>query len=233
MQKIVVLSGAGLSAESGIRTFRDTGGLWEDHAIEDVATPEAFARNPKLVQEFYNMRRRQAKDVQPNPAHEALARLWQSAPEKVTLVTQNIEDLLTQAGAEDVVHMHGSLFSALCLRCGARSDWREDMGAESVCPACDRAGGLRPDIVWFGEIPYHMERIEAALADCDMFVSVGTSGTVYPAAGFVQMAQMVGARRVELNMEATAPHLYDESHQGPASETVPAFVDRVLGEALP
>lgn len=222
--RVVVLSGAGLSAEAGLGTFRDVGGLWSQYDLSEVATPEGFARNPDLVHDFYNARRANMLEAHPTAAHDALAQLSQRLG--VTLVTQNVDNLLERAGARDVIHMHGELARALCGACGHRWDAPRQMSAPGACPACGMAA-TRPDVVWFGEIPYHMDRIEAALADATVFVSIGTSGQVYPAAGFVQMAQSVGARTLELNLEASgAP--FDEVREGPATSLVPAWVAEVL-----
>lgn len=219
---IVVLTGAGLSAESGIPTFRAADGLWERHRIEDVATPEAFHRDPDLVLRFYDMRRAAAAAAHPNAAHHALAQL--SRRPGVTLITQNVDALLDRAGAQDVIHMHGRLDGALCAACGHLWPAPPTMPRTLPCPACG-AGAARPDIVWFGEMPYHMDRIEAALDQADLFAAIGTSGQVYPAAGFVDVAHMVGAATVELNLEPTAPGRFDEVLTGPASRIVPAWVD--------
>ena len=224
---IVILTGAGISAESGLATFRGPDGLWEGHRVEDVATPEAFARDPALVHAFYDARRARLAEVGPNPAHEALARLDAEWPEDsehgLLIVTQNVDDLHERAGARRVVHMHGEHLKALCEACGVRSDWRGALIDRPPCPVC-QARALRPDVVWFGEMPYQMGRIYAALEACDLFVSIGTSGAVYPAAGFVQLARMAGARTVEINLEPTqGAGLFDEGVYGPASETVPAF----------
>ncbi|WP_134724494.1 NAD-dependent deacylase [Paracoccus luteus] len=228
--RIVVLTGAGLSAESGIPTFRDGDGLWERHRIEDVATPEAFDRDPALVLRFYDMRRAAAATARPNPAHAALARL--SHHPGVTLITQNIDTLLDRAGARDVIHMHGRIDSALCAACGHRWTAPAAMATSDPCPACGRPA-TRPDIVWFGEMPYHMDRIEQALAGAQLFAAIGTSGQVYPAAGFVDLARSVGARTVELNLVPTddARDRFDDSIAGPAGETVPAWVDGLIGPA--
>ena len=233
IRNIVILTGAGISAESGIDTFRDAGGLWEKHRIEDVATPEAFARDPALVQGFYDARRAALDSVKPNAAHEALARLDAEWPDdesrSLLIVTQNVDDLHERAGASRVLHMHGRLRSALCVACGARTEWTGPMIDSPACPSCG-APALRPDIVWFGEMPYEMERIYAALAAADLFVSIGTSGAVYPAAGFVQEAAAYGARTLELNLERSeGSHWFDESRQGRAGELVPAWVDEMLG----
>jgi NAD-dependent deacetylase len=218
--RIVVLSGAGLSAEQGLGTFRDAGGIWTRYPLEQVATPEGFAADPALVHAFYNERRAGMRAARPGPAHEALARL--SRREGVTLVTQNIDDLLERAGARGVIHMHGELARALCHACGARWDALDTMDPADPCPTC-AVRATRPDVVWFGEVPYHMDAIETALAEADLFVSIGTSGTVYPAAGFVELARMAGARTVELNLEASGGR-FDEVHEGPASRLVPAWV---------
>ncbi|MFQ5347724.1 MAG: Sir2 family NAD+-dependent deacetylase [Rhodothalassiaceae bacterium] len=227
---IVILTGAGISAESGLSTFRDEGGLWAQHRIEDVATPEAFAGNPALVQSFYNARRRQLREVAPNAAHAALARLESELAGEVLVVTQNVDDLHERAGSRRVLHMHGELRKARCLGCGAVLPWEDDVRDDDRCPRCRRAR-LRPHIVWFGEIPFHMEEIERAIARADLFVSIGTSGAVYPAAGFVGLARALGrAHTVELNLEPSeGRHLFAEGHYGPATDVVPAFVDRLLG----
>lgn len=226
---IVILTGAGVSAESGLGTFRDVGGLWSQYDLEDVATPEGFARNPALVQDFYNARRANLLAAQSNPAHYALARLQREWPGTLTLVTQNIDDLHERAGARGVIHMHGELRRALCAACRHRWDAPEVMHPDDVCPSCD-ARATRPDVVWFGEIPYHMEEIADALARADLFAAIGTSGAVYPAAGFVTEAGLAGARTVELNLEPSdVAGAFDESHHGPASEVVPHWVEELLG----
>jgi NAD-dependent deacetylase len=228
---IVVLTGAGISAESGLPTFRGAGGLWEGHRVEEVATPEAFARDPELVQRFYNMRRRALLDpaVRPNAAHLALARLEAERPGRVLIVTQNVDDLHERAGSRDVLHLHGELLRALCVECRGSAVWRGDLGADSACPGCGTLGNLRPDIVWFGEMPYRMDEVGDALGRCGLFVAVGTSGQVYPAAGFVEEARAAGARTVELNLEPSAvSRAFDERRYGPASEIVPTFVGEVL-----
>ncbi|WP_157014978.1 NAD-dependent deacylase [Mesorhizobium xinjiangense] len=226
---IVILTGAGISAESGLSTFRDIGGIWSKIDYRDVATPEGYARNPGLVHDFYNRRRRKMKSVQPNAAHHALARLDGAFDGDFLLVTQNIDDLHESAGARRLVHMHGELASALCEACGQRSRWPGDMSVNSQCPHCATVGRLRPDVVWFGEMPYHMDRIYAALGGCDLFVAIGTSGSVYPAAQFVEEAALAGARTVELNLEPSENHaLFDDSIQGQATKVVPQFVDDLL-----
>lgn len=228
---IVILTGAGISAESGIRTFRDQNGLWENHRIEDVATPEAFARNPGLVQQFYNLRRQQLHDpaVQPNEGHLALVELERKWRGDFLLVTQNVDNLHERAGSQKVLHMHGELNSALCLSCRHRFQWVQDLGHDTPCSQCRAVGGVRPDIVWFGEMPYHMDVIEAALESCDFFVSVGTSGLVYPAAGFVQWA--VKARRFEVNLNSTPVEgAFHEVFRGSASAELPQLVRKLLSE---
>lgn len=231
MTNIVILTGAGISAESGVPTFRADDGLWLGHRVEDVATPEAFARDPALVQDFYNKRRRQLAEVEPNLAHRALADFAARFDGQLTLVTQNVDDLHDRAHAEtlpapmfELIHMHGELLKAQCTATGHVCDWTEDLDAfhdSRFSPD----GWLRPHIVWFGEMPLAMDRIERALSACDLFVSIGTSGAVYPAAGFVRHARMVGARTVEINLEPSlGASLFDEGLYGPATETVPAFL---------
>ena len=227
-QSIVILTGAGISAESGIDTFRSSGGLWEQHRVEDVATPEGFARDPNLVLRFYDARRAALAAVEPNPAHLALARLEREFRGELLLVTQNVDDLHERGGSARVLHMHGELKSALCLSCEMRSRWDRPMLDRPPCPVC-AAPMLRPDVVWFGEMPYEMGRITRALEACDLFVSIGTSGAVYPAAGFVQEARANGAATLELNLEASeGSHHFAESRHGPAGELVPKWVDEVL-----
>ncbi len=226
---IVILTGAGISAESGVDTFRDPEGLWARVDYRDVATPEGFQRNPALVHEFYNERRRTMETVEPNAAHFALARLEREFRGEVTLVTQNIDDLHERAGSHKLIHMHGELASALCMNCGHRTPWHHDLSAKDICPACWSIGFLRPDVVWFGEMPYHMERIHAALSACDLFLSIGTSGNVYPAAGFVADARDHGAHTVELNLEPSEGiDQFEEHEHGPATRLVPAYVERLL-----
>lgn len=227
-RNIVVLTGAGVSAESGIDTFRGGGGLWEQHRVEDVATPEAFARDPDLVLRFYDMRRAAIQTKEPNAAHRALARLDREWEGELLIVTQNVDDLHERAGAKRVLHMHGEHLNAWCTACDIRSRWRESLIERPPCPACGEAA-LRPDVVWFGEMPYEMDRIYAALRGADLFVSIGTSGAVYPAAGFVRDARQLGARTLELNLERSQGSVwFDESRLGPAGELVPAWVDEVL-----
>ena len=233
INNIVILTGAGISAESGVATFRGPDGLWEGHRVEDVATPEAFARDPALVQNFYDERRAKLKTVEPNAAHRALARLDSQWPGDLLLVTQNVDDLHDRAGSKRLLHMHGELNSAWCLACDARSRFDGLMAAAPACPHCHQPGHLRPDIVWFGEMPYEMERIELALAQCDLFVSIGTSGAVYPAAGFVQSARHYGAQTLEMNLDPSEGSFYfHESRMGKAGELVPGWVEEVLSHGL-
>ena len=228
IRNIVILTGAGISAESGLRTFRAEDGLWEDHRIEDVATPEAFRRDPDLVQRFYDERRANILAAQPNPAHAALAKLDAEWSGELLIVTQNIDDLHERAGARRMLHMHGEGLSAWCTACDARHPWQGTLRDKPPCPACGQAA-LRPDIVWFGEMPYRMDEIFAALTRADLFVSIGTSGAVYPAAGFVQQAKSAGARALELNLERSQGSAwFDETRLGPASELVPAWVEETL-----
>jgi NAD-dependent deacetylase len=226
--RVVVLTGAGISAESGVPTFRDADGLWEGHRVEDVATPEAFERQPSVVHRFYDLRRAALSGVHPNPAHLALARLEAALGGDLLVVTQNIDDLHERAGSVGVLHMHGSLRSALCRSCGSRVEWEGDLGDFPPCPSCHQTE-LRPDVVWFGEVPYELGRIFAALEDAELFVSIGTSGAVYPAAGFVQAAAAYGARTLELNLvPSEGSHFFHESRHGLASEVVPAWVDELV-----
>lgn len=229
ISNIVVLTGAGISAESGLATFRGPDGLWEGHRVEDICTPQALARDPVLVQTFYDARRAALATVAPNVAHAALARLDREWPGELLIVTQNVDDLHERAGARRMLHMHGELKSALCRGCGGRSIWTGPLLDGPACPECGGAGRLRPDIVFFGEMPYHMERIEAALEGADLFVSIGTSGAVYPAAGFVQTARHYGARTLELNLDPSAgSHFFHEGRIGRAGELVPEWVEGML-----
>ena len=230
MEKIVILTGAGISAESGLGTFRDEGGLWSQHRIEDVATPEGFARDPALVQGFYNARRVQAAQAQPNEAHRGLARLQREWRGDVVIVTQNVDGLHEAGGASDVLHMHGVLAGALCASGDHRWTAPDEMQVGEPCPACGAPSG-RPDVVWFGEMPYFMDQIYDHLAEASIFAAIGTSGQVYPAAAFVHEAIAAGARTVELNLDPSAVvSSFDETRFGPASETVPTWVDELLGQ---
>ena len=227
--RIVILTGAGVSAESGLGTFRDADGLWTKYDLNDVATPEGFARDPALVQGFYNARRANLRSAAHNAAHSALAELQGAMGAALTLVTQNVDNLHEQAGSRDVIHMHGELTRALCAACGHRWDAPDEMQPHHPCPACAALAG-RPDVVWFGEMPYHMERISDAIAACDLFVAIGTSGNVYPAAGFAAMARDMGAETLELNLEpADVATDFTQARYGPATEIVPAWVDQLLG----
>lgn len=240
---IVILTGAGISAESGIQTFRASDGLWENHRIEDVATPQAFYRDPALVQNFYNMRRNAllAPDIKPNAAHHALAQLEQQWPlingGEVLTITQNIDDLHERAGSKNIIHMHGELLKMFCAHCTApmqnesakKHDIRCDLDNTAICPDCMKAGGLRPDIVWFGEIPYQGQKCARALSECDLFISIGTSGNVYPAAGFVREAAYAGAITVEINLEPSLnARAFDHGFYNAASLAVPELVDGLL-----
>ena len=229
---IVILTGAGISAESGIETFRDQGGFWENYRIEDVASPEAFRQSPDKVHEFYNMRRRQLTDetIKPNKAHEALARLTHKLEDKVLLVTQNVDNLLERAGGNGILHMHGELMKIRCVNCAHVCPWNKDIFADTKCPNCRVEGHLRPHIVWFGEIPFGLEMIYRALSNCDLFVAIGTSGAVYPASGFIQDARQSNCdRTVEINPERTEiSAFFYEIITGPATETVPEFVDELI-----
>ncbi|GIK99375.1 MAG: NAD-dependent protein deacylase [Alphaproteobacteria bacterium] len=231
-ERIVVLTGAGISKESGLATFRDADGIWAQVRLEDVATPEAFRRDPARVQGFYNARRHQllASGVQPNAAHLALAELERRLPGEVLVVTQNIDDLHERAGSRNLLHMHGELLKARCTECSAVIPCREDLTRQLHCQACASIGTLRPHVVWFGEMPLEMERILPALAACELFVAIGTSGNVYPAAGLVEEAKhMAGARTVELNLEPSEGRgLFDDGIYGPATEVVPDFVARLV-----
>jgi NAD-dependent deacetylase len=230
-QSIVVLTGAGISAESGIKTFRASDGLWEEHRVEDVATPEGFAADPELVQRFYNTRRRQllSDAVAPNPAHIALARLEAESRGKFLLVTQNIDDLHERAGSRNLVHMHGELLKMRCQYSGRVFEIRRDLSVDERCECCGLQGALRPHVVWFGEMPLEMERIAAALDSCDLFIAVGTSGNVYPAAGFVQHALLSGATALEQNLEPSAVgSAFEYGLYGPAGRQLPQLVETLL-----
>jgi NAD-dependent deacetylase len=231
-KRIVLLTGAGVSAESGMGTFRDKDGIWTRHSLEDVATPEGFARNPLLVHEFYNARRRALKDAQPNLAHMALARLEQSVTKsggELMLVTQNVDNLHEKAGSSSLVHMHGELSRVKCEACGVKGVWDGDLYTDTECWRCGQAGSLRPDVVWFGEVPYGMNSIYDSLASCDLFASIGTSGEVYPAAGFVAEARLAGAHTIELNLEPSAnARIFSEGRYGPATQVVDEWVTDLI-----
>lgn len=231
-QNIVILTGAGVSAESGLGTFREKGGIWDQFDWQVLASPEGFASQPDEVHAFYNARRQNLLSAKPNAAHHALAELeraWRDRGEFM-LVTQNIDDLHEQAGSSQLVHMHGELLKSRCHHCGDCQECRRDLTTDQICQACEQVGGLRPHVVWFGEMPLEMERIYSALARCDLFVAIGTSGTVYPAAGFVQEALQVGAHTVELSLEpGEVSTLFADTRYGPATQTVPDWVNAVLG----
>ena len=224
---IVILTGAGISKESGLATFRDPDGIWAKYRIEDVATPDAFRRDPERVLDFYNVRRQQMMDpsIVPNGAHKALAELEAFWPGGVVVVSQNIDDLHERGGTRNLIHMHGELGKSQCNHCGAVVAGLNDLRPDMSCAHCHESGGMRPHVVWFGEMPLHMDRILAALDKCGLFISVGTSGNVYPAAGFVQEARRAGAKTIELNLEQSqGATLFHEAHYGPATDVVPAFV---------
>lgn len=226
IMNIVILTGAGISSESGIETFRADTGLWANHRVDDVATPEGFARDPDLVHRFYNGRRAQLADVAPNAAHNALAMLENHAD--VLVVTQNVDDLHERAGQQNLIHMHGALRGALCHQCGHRWDAPTQMQTADTCPSC-AAAATRPDIVWFGEMPYQMDRIVDAIHGADLFVSIGTSGNVYPAAGFAAQAQQAGVDTLELNLEpSNTPTDFADARYGPATKIVPEWVNDII-----
>ena len=228
---IVILTGAGISAESGLGTFRDVDGLWTKYDLNDVATPEGFARDPALVHAFYNARRANCLDAVPNAAHEALARLEAACPGAVRIVTQNIDDLHERAGSQAVWHMHGEILRAKCRDCGHRWATAVETAPQDPCPACQQPA-TRPDVVWFGEVPYFLNAIDDVMQSAELFVSIGTSGNVYPAAGFVQMARQLGVETLELNLEPSdGAAQFDAARNGPASEIVPQWVDEMLGGA--
>lgn len=228
-RRIVILTGAGISAESGVPTFRGPDGLWEGHRVEDVATPQAFRRDPVLVQRFYDLRREALARVEPNAAHKALARLDAEWPGELLLVTQNVDDLHERAGSRRLLHMHGELKSAWCQACDGRFRQETGLSGETRCPACRAPQSLRPDIVWFGEMPYHMDEIDRALTAADLFVSIGTSGNVYPAAGFVDLARHAGAHCLELNLDPSmTSSRFHESRPGMAGTLVPELVEALL-----
>ena len=228
-RSIVVLTGAGISAESGIETFRAAEGLWANHSVDDVATPEGFARNPQLVYEFYNQRRRQllTPEISPNAAHSALAKFEHEFDGEFLLVTQNVDNLHERAGSQNLIHMHGELFKMRCLNSKLIFDVSEDFDYDTHCRCCRAIGNLRPHVVWFGEMPLQMNRINKALENCDMFVAIGTSGNVYPASGFYQTAKIRKASTVELNLERTGSS-FDQHVSGPATECVPQFFESLL-----
>jgi NAD-dependent deacetylase len=230
--RIVILTGAGVSAESGVATFRGAGGLWEGHRIEEVASPEGFRRNPSLVQHFYNLRRAALKTVEPNAAHLALAKLEHAlGSERVTLITQNVDDLHERAGSNHLLHMHGELLKVRCLSCDTVHPWADDLDQDSVCSSCRATGRLRPHIVWFGEVPLYMDEIEHTLVRATHFVAIGTSGRVYPAAGFVNLARQSGAHCIEFNVERSdVSSAFHEHRIGAATEEVVRWVEQILAK---
>ena len=250
---IVILTGAGISAESGLGTFRDTDGLWTKYDLDEVATPQGFARNPSFVHEFYNARRKNLLAAKPNAGHAALARLERESDASVLVVTQNVDNLHEQAGSQNIIHMHGELLKVRCHAARHVLAWDDDLTVETPCPQCQESGqesgqksdrgtgsnlsdavpglgNLRPHVVWFGEFPMEMDRIAGALAACDLFLSIGTSGSVYPAAGFVEDVRSRGrAHTAELNLEPSeGQSLFAEKIYGPATDVVPAYVDKLL-----
>ncbi len=229
LNSVVVLTGAGISAESGLKTFRAAGGLWENHPVEEVATPEGFERNPQLVYEFYNQRRRQllSDEVKPNPAHTTLAKFEHDFHGSFLLVTQNVDNLHERAGSQNLLHMHGELLKMRCLNSQLVFDTSEDFTFDTHCRCCRSAGNLRPHIVWFREMPFHMNKINQALESCDLFVAIGTSGNVYPASGFYQTAKIRKAYTVELNLENTGSG-FDKRIYGKASKIVPQYFESLL-----
>ena len=230
--QIIILTGSGISAESGVATFRDPDGVWAKYDYREVATPEGFAANPALVHDFYNQRRASMKDVQPNPAHEALAKLEQGIEQKgghVTLVTQNVDDLHERAGSKNLLHMHGELAKARCNFCSAVTSCTDDLSVDLACGACGKSGGMRPDVVWFGEMPVFMDEIADAVNTADLFVSIGTSGSVYPAAGLVSEARAYGIPAIELNLEPSEnASIFTDGRYGKAGEIVPLWVAEML-----
>ncbi|MEM8935909.1 MAG: NAD-dependent deacylase [Pseudomonadota bacterium] len=230
--RIVILTGSGISAESGVATFRDRDGIWAKVDYRDVATPEGFAKDPDLVHQFYNARRALLPSVEPNAAHFALAKLERGLAEKggrLTLITQNVDDLHERAGSSNLLHMHGELNKSVCASCNDVRPAEGDLSVELTCPACKRTGGLRPYVVWFGEMPRFMDEAAQAIAGADLFVSIGTSGSVYPAAGFVSEAVEAGVPTMELNLEPSEnAYLFQDSRYGPATEVVPKWVDALL-----
>ncbi len=228
-QNIVILTGAGISAESGLATFRASNGLWNNHRVEDVATVEAFERNPAYVHEFYNELKKELVKAQPNPAHFAITRLQREYDAEISIVTQNVDTLHEKAGSKNICHIHGQINQALCLNCGHILETFGDVDTETVCPHCKIVGMMKPNIVFFGENLLCMDKVDRLLSGCDLFLSVGTSGVVFPAASFVQIAKYNGAQTYEFNLEPTSNNFYFDRHIfGPAGTTLPAFVDELL-----
>lgn len=231
--KILILTGAGMSAESGLGTFRDKNGIWSEYNLDEVATPEGYLEDPKRCLDFYNMRRTLHSKSEANKAHKALARLEADYPGEVVIVTQNIDNLHEMAGSRNVIHMHGQIDRAICIACDHRYQIAlTELGVDSVCPSCGEQGQQRPDVVWFGEMPKYMDQIQKEISGCFLFLSIGTSGSVYPAAGFVNLARKSGAHTVELNLEPSDGAVqFHEIHQGKATQVVPSYVDRLMHEA--
>ncbi len=228
-KSIVVLTGAGISAESGLATFRSSNGLWNNHRVEDVATIEAFQRNPEFVHDFYNQMKPELLAAKPNPAHLALTKLQDNYPTPVSIITQNVDTLHEKAKSRNINHIHGQINQAVCLNCGHVLETWNDVTTETVCPQCSVAGMMKPNIVFFGENLLYMDKVERILASCDLFISVGTSGVVFPAAAFVQTAKLYGAETYEFNLEKTSNNFYFDHHIfGKAGETLPPFIDELL-----
>jgi NAD-dependent deacetylase len=232
MPNIVILTGAGISAESGIPTFRDSMGLWEKHKVEDVATPQGFQRDPALVHRFYNERRAKLITVEPNAAHYALAKLEQAWPSNngFVIITQNIDDLHERAGSKSIAHMHGELLKLKCANCKEKLVHHGDASVDMVCPSCRTTGSMRPDVVWFGELPYHLGLIEPALDHTDIFISIGTSGQVMPASLFAQAVSMNrrNAQIIEVNPIPTENEVFTRVIDATATTGVPALVDELI-----
>ncbi len=228
-QNIVILTGAGISAESGLATFRSANGLWNNHKVEDVATIEAFERNPAYVHEFYNELKKELVKAKPNAAHLAITRLQNEYPAQISVITQNVDTLHEKAGNKNVYHIHGQINQAVCLNCGHILETFGDVDTETTCPHCGIAGMMKPNIVFFGENLLCMDKVDRLLANCDLFLSIGTSGVVFPAASFVQIAKYNNARTLDFNLEPTSNNYYFDKHiYGQAGTTLPAFVDELL-----
>ena len=226
---IVFLTGAGISAESGLATFRSENGLWNNHRVEDVATIEAYLRNPDYVHQFYNDMRPELFKAEPNPAHLAITDLQSNYPAQIDIVTQNVDTLHEKAGNKNIYHIHGQINQIVCLNCGHVFETWGDISSEDKCEKCGVVGMLKPNIVFFGENLLYMDKVDNLLKSCDLFISIGTSGVVYPAAGFVQIAKMFGADTIELNMEQTSNNrLFDRHIYGPAGTTLPALVQELI-----
>ena len=228
-KNIVILTGAGISAESGLATFRASNGLWNNHKVEDVATIEAFERNPAYVHEFYNELKKELVKAKPNKAHLAITRLQKEYDANISVVTQNVDTLHEKAGNQNIYHIHGQINQAVCLNCGKILETFGDVDTETVCPHCHIAGMMKPNIVFFGENLLCMDKVDRLLSECDLFLSIGTSGVVFPAASFVQIAKYNNAKTYEFNLEPTSNNYYFDHHvYGPAGTTLPAFVDEMI-----